>query len=103
MQFFVEGRSLGKRVCGVEMLSGPEDARGALAKADFHLALEDEHPLRLWRAMPCAAEAGRALSQLVAGRREDGGKRRLRGPVGKRHRFLPPAGTTVAIRIEDDL
>src|SRR4051812_47409871 len=103
MQFLVERRPVGKRVRGIEVLAGLEDARAAVPKADLHLSLQDEHPLRLWRAMPCAAEAGRALSELVAGRRKDGRKRRLRGPVGKRHRFLPPAGTTVAIRIEDDL
>src|SRR5687767_7136802 len=67
----IEAGAFGQRVGGKEMLARPEQARAAVLQPDFHLAAQDENPLRLRRAVPLAAEAYRAVAQLIAGGRED--------------------------------
>src|SRR6267142_4864239 len=66
VQLRVERRALGQQIRGVEMLARAEAPRRAVAQSDLHLAAQDEYPLRLGRAVPLAAKAGRAEAQLIA-------------------------------------
>jgi molybdate transport system substrate-binding protein len=78
----IEARAFGQPICRVEVVPRPEDARFPIPQADFHLAAEDEHPLRLRRAVPLAAEAHRARAQLVAAAGENLRQHRLRIAFG---------------------
>src|SRR5450830_404610 len=62
----VEHRAGRQGVGRIEVLAGPEHARDPALQPDLHLALQNEHPLRLARAMEIAAKAHRAVAQLVA-------------------------------------
>src|SRR6185503_14889678 len=85
------------------MLAGPEDPRRAVSQPDLHLALQNEHPLRLRRAMPLAAKTDRAVAQLVAGGGKNLREHRLRSAFPEPHVFLAEFRMAVAVGVEDDL
>src|SRR6185503_10946593 len=97
MDLRIERRAGRQRVGGKEMLARLEEARAAVLQPDLHLARQDEHPLRLRRAVPLAAEADRAMAQLVAAGREYAREQRLRRSLREGDRFLAPAGPAVAV------
>src|SRR5436190_6398376 len=102
MQVGVESRAVREEVGSIEVLARPEDA-AAVAHADFHLALQDEDPLRRRRAMPLAAEAHRAVAQLIAGGGEHLGEHRLRVALAERDRFLLESRAPIGVAVEHDL
>src|SRR5919198_730070 len=79
------------------MLAGPEAAHCAVAQPDLHLAAQDEHPLRLRRAVPLAAKADWAVAQLITRGRKDRRKKRLRIAFGEFDRFLSESRSPIAI------
>src|SRR4051794_39078538 len=96
MERRVERRAGRQQVGGIEVLSGLEyPAR--VAHADLHLTAQDEHPLRIRRAMPLAAKADRAVAQLVARRGQDLRQHRLRVAFSKRDLLFAVPGAAVAI------
>src|SRR5258706_3992313 len=85
------------------MVAGQEDARRSVAQSDLHIARQNEHPLRLWRAMPLAAKSDRAVAQLVARRGKNLREHRLRGAFAEWHRLRAEFGAAVAVGVENDL
>src|SRR5262245_32473261 len=85
------------------MLSGDEAARAAVLQVNLHLTLEDEHPLRLRRAVELARESDRAFAQLVARGGQQGRKARLVRALVERHALFAEFRPTVVIRVQHDL
>src|SRR5687767_7537229 len=102
VQLRIKRRALREHVGGVEVLPRAEYARRAVLQPDFHLAGEDEYPLRRRRAVELAAEPDRALAQLVAARGQHRRQARLRRAFAERDAFLPPARFSVVARIQHD-
>src|SRR3954468_3094378 len=102
MDFRIERSGVRQRVGGKEVLAGAEGAR-AVAHADFHLAPQDEDPLRLRRAVPFAFEPDRAMPQLVAPAGEHARERRLRRSFVERDWLFPKFRFSVFIGKQNHL
>src|SRR4029079_3205691 len=95
----IESRARREGVGGEKMIAGTEHPDRPVLEPDFHFAAEDEDPLRLRRAMPLAAEADRAVAQLVSRRREHIRKHGLRVATGESNGFVAPVACAVALRV----
>src|ERR1051325_6077517 len=103
MQRRIEARPWREHIGGVEVLARPEAPHRAVAQTDLHLAAEDEHPLRIGRAMPRAAKPDRAVAQLMGRRRKHLVEQRLRIAFAKRDPFLSESGAAITVGEEHDL
>src|SRR4026209_908676 len=97
MQLGIETLAGGQHVGRKEMLSGGEPARAAVLQADLHLAFQDEHPLRLARAVELTAEPDRAFAQLVPRSGQQRRQARFGGAFHERYALFAESRPAVVI------
>src|SRR5688500_4749481 len=93
----IEARPFRQHVRREEVLARREAARVAVLKADLHLAVQNEYPLRLGGAVKVAAEADGTVPQLKAGGGQQRGQPGLRRALAERHALFPPFRLAIAI------
>lgn len=64
--FFIEHCTMRQHIGREKMLSGCEQTRAAVLQTDFHLALQNEHPLRTGGDVKAALKSRRTAAQLQA-------------------------------------
>jgi hypothetical protein len=79
------------------MIPPTEDATAAVLQANFHVAIQNENPLVVDRAMELAAKIGWAVTQLVTTRSHQCGQLALRCPLAHGDAFLAKFCSAIGI------
>ena len=101
VHFRIEGGAGRQGVGRVKMIAPAEHATAAVLQTDLHVAVQNEDPLVVTRAVELAAKTGRAVAQLVAARSHQGGELTLRRALGQCHRFLAEFGAAIGVGEEN--
>jgi hypothetical protein len=92
----------GQGVGRIEKLAGPKNARAAVLQKDLHMPPQHKQPLRVARAMECAAKTHRALAQLASCSRHQGRQLALGRAFGQGHKLVSKACAAIGVGEQND-
>lgn len=101
VHFRIEGGAGRQGVGRVKMIAPAEHATAAVLQTDLHVAVQNEDPLVVNRAMELTAKARWAVAQLVAARSHQGRELTLRRALGQRDCFLAKFGAAIGVGEEN--